>query len=129
MQSSGTVRASMGEGVKPVDDPAARLLVKEAHSRMYRWPAGFGGYRAKLSLNDEGLLLSGRVTLVPRKDTVVELQGGATPGSKSGYESGSGPRECIWPTRHLKKVTGSMCCRSIRKTIQTSLILGAAESC
>lgn len=58
-----------------VDDQAARLLVKDAHSRMYKWPAGFRGYRAQLTLNEEGCLWTGLASLVPRKDTTVELPG------------------------------------------------------
>ncbi len=61
--------------MKLVDDPAARAWVKEAHSRMYKWPAGFGGYRADVRLNEEGRIVNGTVSLVPRKDTVVDLQG------------------------------------------------------
>ncbi len=36
MQGSGTMKSAAGAGVKPVDDPAARALVKAAHSRMYK---------------------------------------------------------------------------------------------
>jgi len=57
------------------DDAAARELVREAHRRMYKWPAGFGGYRAQVSLNDEGRVMTGTVNLVPRRDTTVELAG------------------------------------------------------
>jgi hypothetical protein len=74
-QGSGTIRPSTGEIVKPIDDPAARRLVQDAHGRMYRWPAGFAGYRATLSLNDEGRIYCGRMSLVPRKETTVELEG------------------------------------------------------
>ena len=75
MQGSGTVKPMAAQTTTPVDDPAARRLVQEAHGRMYRWPAGFGGYRARLSLNDEGRVYTGKVSLVPRKDTTVELNG------------------------------------------------------
>jgi hypothetical protein len=60
---------------KPVDDPAARRLVQDAHGRMYRWPGGFGGYRAKILLNDEGQVYRGTMSLVPRKETRVKLDG------------------------------------------------------
>lgn len=56
-----------------VDDPAARLLIKETHSRMYKWPAGFPGYRAQVVVNEEGRRWTGTVSLVPRKDTTVTL--------------------------------------------------------
>lgn len=75
MQGSGAVTTMTEQGTKPVDDPAARQLVQEAHGRMYRWPAHFAGYRAKLSLNDEGRVYRGRMSLVPRKETTVELDG------------------------------------------------------
>ncbi len=75
MQGSGTVKPMAAEVAKPADDPAARRLVQEAHGRMYRWPAHFPGYRAKLSLNDEGRVYRGRMSLVPREETTVELDG------------------------------------------------------
>jgi hypothetical protein len=58
-----------------VDDPAARVLVRDAHHRMYKWPVGFVGYRADVTLNDEGRILKGAVRLMPRKDTVIDLAG------------------------------------------------------
>ena len=75
MQGNGTIRSLAGNGAMPIDDPAARRLVKETHSRMYKWPVGFGGYRACLSLNDDGRAVIGAVSLVPRKETTVELPG------------------------------------------------------
>lgn len=67
---------SMADRTQPVvDDPAARLLIKDAHSRMYKWPAVFRGYRAQVVLNDEGRQWVGTVSLVPRKDTTVALPG------------------------------------------------------
>lgn len=75
MQGNGTVTPMTDQGMKPTDDPAARRLIREAHGRMYRWPENFVGYRAKLSLNDEGRVYTGRMSLVPRKETTVELDG------------------------------------------------------
>lgn len=75
MQSSGAMRPTVTDRMKLVDDPVARVLVKEAHSRRYKWPASFGGYRAEVTLNDEGRILRGTVRLTPRKDTTVELAG------------------------------------------------------
>ncbi len=75
MKSEGTMKPSVWTSTTLVDDLAARRLVKEAHSRMYKWPAGFGGYRADVALNDEGQIVNGTVRLVPRKDTTVELPG------------------------------------------------------
>lgn len=76
MSGGGTIKPAAQENVKPVDDPAARALVRDAHRRMYKWPASFGGYRARVVLNDEGRVITGTVRLVPRKDTAVELTGG-----------------------------------------------------
>lgn len=52
--------SATGTGRVLLDDQAARLLVQGAHSRMHKWPAGFGGYRAQLTLNDEGCRGPGR---------------------------------------------------------------------
>ena len=71
--------STAGRGQVLVDDPAARLLIKDTHSRMYKWPAGFLGYRAQVVLNDEGRRWTGTVSLIPRKDTTVTLSG-ADPG-------------------------------------------------
>ena len=71
----GTMNRVVLGDVKPVDDPAARALVRDAHSRMYKWPAAFRGYRATVRVNDEGHVWTGSVSLVPRKDTTVELSG------------------------------------------------------
>ncbi len=69
------MRPVESKGQTLVDDPAARLLVKDAHSRMYKWPAACAGYRAQVTLNDDGRIWQGSVTLVSRKDTTVELSG------------------------------------------------------
>ena len=75
MKGGGTVKPSVGTGTTLADDPAARTMVKEAHDRMYKWPAGFRGYCATIILNDEGRPWTGIVSLVPRKETTVELPG------------------------------------------------------
>ncbi|HMZ53956.1 MAG TPA: DUF3386 family protein [Nitrospira sp.] len=67
--------STVRRGQALVDDPVARLLVKDAHSRMYKWPASFVGYRANVMLNEDGRIWTGSVRLVPRKDTTVELEG------------------------------------------------------
>ena len=66
---------TVGKGHTLVDDPVARLLVKDTHSRMYKWPASFAGYRANVTLNEDGRIWIGSVRLVPRNDTTVELAG------------------------------------------------------
>jgi hypothetical protein len=75
MSGGGMTKPVVQEDAKRVDDPAARALVRDAHSRMYKWPAGFHGYRATVHVNDEGRVWTGSVSLRPRKDTVVELPG------------------------------------------------------
>jgi hypothetical protein len=75
MQGSGAVKPMTTQAEELADDPAARRLVQDAHGRMYRWPAGFGGYRAKILLNDEGQVYRGKMSLVPRKETTVGLEG------------------------------------------------------
>lgn len=62
----------------PQDDSAARALLKEAHGRMYKWPVGFAGYKATVTVNDEGRLFHGRATVNPRLDTVVSVDGEPT---------------------------------------------------
>lgn len=82
-----------------MDHPVARALVRDAHHRMYRWPAGFAGYRADLTLNDEGRILKGAVQLIPRKDTTVELPG-ADPANQEWV------RERLWTQgMHLAHMT------------------------
>jgi len=78
MQGGEKLKPMEVQAPKPVDDPVARRLVQDAHGRMYRWPVDFGGYRARLSLSDEGRVYTGRVSLVPRKDTTVALNGADT---------------------------------------------------
>lgn len=75
MQSRETKMPAKSELSTLVDDPVARDLIREAHHRMYKWPSSFGGYRADVTLNDEGRILKGAVRLIPRQDTTVELAG------------------------------------------------------
>ena len=42
---------------------------------MYKWPEEFGGYRANVTLNQNGTIVRGTVQLVPRKETTVDLPG------------------------------------------------------
>lgn len=75
MAEMGRVKPTPSTALQPVDDPAARALVKEAHRRMHKWPVDFRGYRATLHVNEEGRVWTGTVSLVPRKETTVELAG------------------------------------------------------
>ncbi len=89
-----------------VDDPAARALIREAHGRTYKWPSSFGGYRADVTLNDEGRILKGTVRSIPRVDTTIGLAG-ADPAIQDGCASGCGRRGCTWPIRRSEKAMGS----------------------
>jgi hypothetical protein len=52
------------KGQTLVADPAARLLVKDAQSRTYKWPASCAGYRAHVTLNDDGQSVVGMESYV-----------------------------------------------------------------
>ena len=67
--------ATTANDLKLTDDPEARRLIREAHARMYKWPKEFGGYRADVTLNDNGTIVLGTVQLVPRQETTVDLPG------------------------------------------------------
>ncbi len=75
MRTGGNMARTDDTGRALADDPEARRLVQDAHGRMYKWPAGFPGYRADIVLNDEGRLYRGTVKLIPRRETVVDLPG------------------------------------------------------
>ncbi|WP_447984293.1 all3515 family Zur-repressed PEP-CTERM protein [Nitrospira sp. Nam74] len=59
----------------PQDDSAARALLTKAHSRMYKWPIGYLGYKATVTVNDAGCLVHGHATVNPRLHTVVRVDG------------------------------------------------------
>jgi hypothetical protein len=61
--------------LQPLDDPAARTLLAAAYARMYKWPPGFAGYRAQLSVNNDGHPYDGTVTVIPQQQPRVEVTG------------------------------------------------------
>jgi len=55
------------------DDPKARELLKRAFEKTSRWPDGFGGFEADLSINVNGEVTTGKVTVKSSKEVVVSL--------------------------------------------------------
>lgn len=60
------------------DDPAARALLKEAHQQLYKWPAGFRGYKAALTVNNGGRINKGSISVGPKWETAVTLDSDET---------------------------------------------------
>ncbi|MCP9439497.1 MAG: DUF3386 domain-containing protein [Nitrospira sp.] len=75
MKHDVAMEAEAARPSSPLDHPEARALVRDAHEHMYHWPKEFRGYEAVLTVNEEGQVWTGRVRLVPRKETNVELPG------------------------------------------------------
>ncbi len=57
------------------DDPVARQLLREAHARLYKWPATFAGYRAVLTVQEEERLWQGEATVQPQQAVMVQVDG------------------------------------------------------
>ncbi|MDA0737859.1 MAG: DUF3386 family protein [Nitrospirae bacterium] len=55
------------------DDPKARELLKRAFEKTSRWPDGFGGFEADLSINVNGEVTTGKVTVKSSKEVEVSL--------------------------------------------------------
>jgi len=55
------------------DDPKARDLLRRAFDRTARWPTGFGGFTADLTININGATTSGTVTVKSPRDVSVML--------------------------------------------------------
>ncbi len=55
------------------DDPKARELMRQAFEKTSRWPAGFGGFEADLSINVNGEVTTGKVTVKSSKEVEVSL--------------------------------------------------------
>ena len=55
------------------DDPKARELLKRAFEKTSRWPDGFGGFEADLSINVNGEVTTGKVTVKSSKEVDVSL--------------------------------------------------------
>jgi hypothetical protein len=55
------------------DDPQARELLRRAFEKTARWPAGFKGFAADLTLNVDGKEVKGNVIVKSAQDVVVSL--------------------------------------------------------
>jgi hypothetical protein len=55
------------------DDPQARELLRRAFEKTARWPAGFKGFAADLTLNVDGNEVKGSVIVKSAQDVVVAL--------------------------------------------------------
>lgn len=55
------------------DDPQARELLRRAFEKTARWPAGFKGFAADLTLNVDGKEVKGNVIVRSAQDVVVSL--------------------------------------------------------
>ena len=55
------------------DDPKARELLRQAFEKTSRWPDGFGGFEADLSINVNGEVTTGKVTVKSSKEVDVSL--------------------------------------------------------
>ena len=55
------------------DDPQARELLRRAFEKTARWPAGFKGFAADLTLNIDGKEVMGTVIVKSAQDVVVSL--------------------------------------------------------
>ncbi len=55
------------------NDPKARELLKRAFEKTSRWPDGFGGFEADLSINVNGEVTTGKVTVKSSKEVEVSL--------------------------------------------------------
>jgi hypothetical protein len=69
--TSGSCPAMTSAAVTVQDEPDARALLRGAFERTYRWPKGFGGFRADLICTQPGLSAKGTVEVKsPREVTV-----------------------------------------------------------
>jgi len=55
------------------DDPQARELLRRAFEKTARWPAGFKGFTADLTINADGKEVKGNVTVKPPQEVVISL--------------------------------------------------------
>jgi hypothetical protein len=70
--TGGSCPAMQPAKVDAKDDPRARELLRTAFSRTYRWPAGFGGFRADLTLTQAGFSANGRVEVKSPREVSVD---------------------------------------------------------
>ena len=50
------------------DDPGARMLLQRAQGALQKWPEGFTGFRARVTVGEEGHECSGGVIVRPPID-------------------------------------------------------------
>ena len=55
------------------EDPRARKLLRRAFDKTSRWPDGFGGFEADLSINVNGNVTKGKVTVKSSKEVEVSF--------------------------------------------------------
>jgi type 1 fimbria pilin len=55
------------------NDPKARELLERAFNKTSRWPEGYGGFEADLSINVNGEVSTGKVTVKSSKEVEVTL--------------------------------------------------------
>jgi len=55
------------------DDTQARDLLRRAFEKTSRWPDGFGGFEADLTINVNGVITTGKVTVKNAKEVTVSL--------------------------------------------------------
>jgi Protein of unknown function (DUF3386) len=55
------------------DDPQARELLRRAFEKTARWPAGFQGFAADLTINADGKEVKGHVTVKSPQEVLVSL--------------------------------------------------------
>jgi hypothetical protein len=70
--ASGKCPAMQAATVEATDDPQARALLRRAFEKTYRWPAGFGGFRAELVCVQAGLTAKGRVEVKSPREVSVD---------------------------------------------------------
>ncbi|MEW6325158.1 MAG: DUF3386 family protein [Nitrospirota bacterium] len=59
------------------DEPQARELLRRAFEKTYRWPSGFGGFRADLAVAQAGLSAMGRVEVKSPREVSVDCDNAA----------------------------------------------------
>lgn len=70
--ASGASPAMPAPSVEAKDDPRARELLRRASEKNYRWPAGFGGFRAELAVAQAGLIAKGRVEVRSPREVSID---------------------------------------------------------
>ena len=85
--TSGKCPALTPGGTTATDNPEARNLLQQAFASTYRWPKGFGGFRADLICTQAGLSSKGTVRVVSARDVEVKCDDEGLKGWASGQIS------------------------------------------